>query len=168
MKECKKKQTKHTHTHTKCVPVFGFYVYWKRCAKSRRTTYAHILHRTCPFSPFHFRYRTISFSLVFRLLCSRCLSRRFCTNYWQNGMSRALNALNAKNTSFIQKSRGTIERKISFVLNNEPKSNAYIRNTQTTTTTTTAAAAVVVVIAVAAIRLFKINETKSKCFTGLP
>lgn len=81
-------------------------------------------------------------------------------------MSLVLNALNAKNTSFIQKSRGTIERKISFVLNNEPKSNAYIRNTQTVTTTTTAAAAVVV--AVAAVRLFKINETKSKCFTVLP
>lgn len=30
----------------KWVPVFGFYVYWQRCAKSRHTAYARILHGT--------------------------------------------------------------------------------------------------------------------------
>lgn len=35
-------QRKKWKQTTKCVPVFGFYVYWERCAKSERTAYAHI------------------------------------------------------------------------------------------------------------------------------
>lgn len=96
----------------------------KRCAKSRHTTYAHIFHHTSSLLPsFHV---SVSLSLYFHFhfilaidkirWCEKCIK---CSEFFsQSFFCAALHVLSIHFSFFFSK----IGRKISFVLNNKPKS----------------------------------------------